>query len=306
MNAHTRRFQAGTITGISAGLLATVSWSAMNVVIKHKIGSELHPAVVSFGLFFSALTTLTPFSFVLWKTHTRDRPAFRLPRPPIVACAARTGASLLFVYATRTISATQTTMYTRLNPIWVCAILFFIDRDRIKRSSLLGGALSFLGIYVILGGWDKALSLSTKVVWGSMAALLCGLCQAIFAVSLKRGASKAPSAGLAHKIQFTTALIGVCLLMTLPFAILFFPADMPDPGGVIWIWIGGAIFNACAYVLYYWCLTLVPEILAVVILSLTLPFTMLIEKAFYGIETPPSLVVGALLVVCGILYVAKS
>ncbi|MGD9100900.1 MAG: DMT family transporter, partial [Anaerolineae bacterium] len=285
-------FQAGTIAGISAGLLATGAWSALNVVIKHKIGDALHPAVVSFGLFLAALTALMPLSFIFWQTGPRERSAYRLPWPPLSACVARVGASLTFVYAVRYISATQTTIYARLNPIWVCAILFFVDRERVKRSSLLGGALSFLGVYVILGGLDAPATLSKRVVWGSVAALSCGFCQAVFSVALKRGASSTPSTGLAHKVQFTTALIGVCLLMTLPFAVRFFPGEAPAPGVVTWIWIGGALFNACAYVLYYWCLTLVPEILAVVILSLTIPFTMLIEKAFYGIETPSSLVIG--------------
>ena len=117
-------------------------------------------------------------------------------------------------------------------------------------------------------------------------------------------AARAPVTGLEGKLRFTFSLLGMCFLLTLPFALLLFPRVSLDPNVLLWIWIGGAVFNAFAYLLYYWCLTLVPEILAVVILSLTTPFTLLIEKAFYGIATPPSLLLGAVLVVSGILLVA--
>ena len=292
-----RLLQGNTLAGVTAGLLATGSWSALNVITKYKIGSDLHPVLVSSGLFLSALTTLGPLSLLLWR---RRNGPFRLPRPPLLSSVARTGAGLTFVYAVRTISATQTTIYARLSPIWVLAILFLTNRDRIKASSLVGSVLAFGGVYVIVGGFDA----TQGAVWGSVAAVLTGMFQAIFTVSLKRDSARVPSTGLEGKLRFTLSLLGMCFLLTLPFALLLFPRASLDPNVLLWIWIGGAVFNAFAYLLYYWCLTLVPEILAVVILSLTIPFTLLIEKAFYGIATPPSLLLGAVLVVSGILLVA--
>jgi drug/metabolite transporter (DMT)-like permease len=293
----TKILQGNTLAGLVAGLLATSSWSALNVITKYKIGTGLHPVLISSGLFLSALTTLSLLSVLLWKR--RDEP-YRLPKPPLVSSLARTGAALSFVYAVRTISATQTTIYARLSPIWVLVILFFTNRDRIKLGSLSGSVLAFTGVYVIVGGFDGA----QGVVWGSVAAIASGIFQAIFSVSLKRESAQAPATGLEGKLRFTLSLMGACFLLTLPFALLLLPRQMPDANVLLWIWIGGAVFNAFAYLLYYWCLTLVPEILAVVILSLTIPFTLLIEKALYGIETPPALLLGALLVVCGILLVA--
>jgi drug/metabolite transporter (DMT)-like permease len=293
----TERLQGNTVTGVIAGLLATGSWSALNVITKYKIGAELHPVLISSGLFLSALTTLGLLSILLWRRHNGP---YRLPRPPLVSSLARTGAGLSFVYAVRTISATQTTIYARLSPIWVLAILFLTNRDRIKAPSLFGSVLAFAGVYVIVGGFDG----TQGVVWGSVAAVLSGLFQAIFTVSLKRDSARAPATGLEGKLRFTLSLLGIGFLLTVPFVLLLFPRQSPDPNVLLWIWIGGAVFNGFAYLLYYWCLTLVPEILAVVILSLTIPFTLLIEKAFYGIETPPALLLGALLVVSGILLVA--
>jgi drug/metabolite transporter (DMT)-like permease len=293
----TRLLQGSTLAGIITGLLATGSWSALNVVTKYKIGTDLDPVLISSGLFFSALTTLAPLSVLVWK---RRGGPYRLPKPPLVSSLARIGAGLCFVYAVRTISATQTTIYARLSPIWVLAILFFTNRDRIKPGSLFGSVLAFSGVYVIVGGFDGA----QGVVWGSVAAIMSGLFQAIFTVSLKRDSARVLETGLQSKLRFTISLLGACFLLTMPFALLVFPRQIPDASVFLWIWIGGAIFNACAYLLYYWSLTLVPEILAVVILSLTIPFTLLIEKALYGIETPPDLLLGALLVVCGILLVA--
>ena len=297
MTDWTKRFQGNTLAGALAGLLATGSWSGLNVITKYKIGADLHPVLISSGLFLSALTTLGPLSVLLWRK--RQGP-YRLPRPPFVSSLARTAAGLSFVYAVRTISATQTTIYARLSPIWVLAILFLTNRDRVKPSGIFGSLLAFAGVYVIVGGFDA----TQGVVWGSVAAVLTGIFQAIFTISLKRDSVRAPAAGLGGKLLFTMSLLGMCFLLTAPFAILLFPRVSPDPNVLLWIWIGGAVFNAFAYLLYYWCLTLVPEILAVVILSLTIPFTLLIETAFYGIATPPALLLGAVLVVCGILLVA--
>jgi drug/metabolite transporter (DMT)-like permease len=292
-------FQGSTLAGIIAGLLATGSWSALNVIIKYKIGTDLHPALISSGMFLSALTTLAPLSVLFWKR--RDGP-YRLPKPPLVSSLARTGAVLALVYAVRTLSATQTTIYTRLSPIWVLAILFFTNRDRVNPGSLAGSVLAFTGVYVIAGGFGGA----QGVGWGSVAAIASGFLQAVFTVTLKRASVRVPATGLEGKLRFVLSLMGVCFLLTVPFALLVFPGQMPDASILLWIWMGGAMFNAFAYLLYYWCLTLVPEILAVVIVSLTIPFTLLIEKAFYGIETPPALLLGALLVVCGILLVARG
>jgi drug/metabolite transporter (DMT)-like permease len=297
MTNKVRPFQSSTLTGLIVGLLATGSWSALNVITKHKIGTDLHPVLISSGLFLSASTTLAPVSMLLWK---RRNGPYRLPKPPLVSSLARIGAGLCFVYAVRTISATQTTIYARLSPIWVLAILFVTNQDRIKPGSLFGAAMAFTGVYVIVGGFDG----TPGAVWGSVAALASGLFQAIFTVSLKRESARMPGAGPEDRLRFTLSLMGVCFLLTAPFALLFLPHRMPDVDVLLWIWIGGALFNASAYLLYYWCLTLVPEILAVVTLSFTVPFTLLIEKALYGIETPPALLLGALLVVCGILFVA--
>ena len=298
MSSWARLFRGNTLVGLFAGLLATVSWSALNVIVKYRMGSELHPVVITSGLFLSALTTLAPLSVVLSK---KRNPSYRWPKPPLISSLARAGAALSFLYAVQTISATQTTIYARLSPIWVLIILFFTNRDRIKLGSLFGSVLAFTGVYVIVGGFDGALG----AVRGSVAAILSGLFQAIFTVSLKRESAQGSAAGLDGKLRFTLMLMGTCSLLTAPLTLLVFPRQMPDPDVLLWIWIGGAVFNAFAYLLYYWCLTLVPEILAVVVLSLTIPFTLLIEKAFYNIETPPSLLLGALLVVCGILIVAS-
>jgi drug/metabolite transporter (DMT)-like permease len=298
MSSWTKLLRGNTLVGLFAGLLATGSWSALNVITKHKMGSELHPVIITSGLFLSALTTLAPLSVVL---SIRRYQSYHWPKPPFISSLARTGAALSFLYAVRTISATQTTIYARLSPIWVLAILFFTNRERIELGSLFGSVLAFTGVYVIVGGFGAA----SGAVWGSVAAILSGLFQAIFTVSLKRESAQVSATGLDGKLRFTLVLMGVCFLLTAPLTLLVFPRQMPDPDVLIWIWIGGAVFNAFAYLLYYWCLTLVPELLAVVVLSLTIPFTLLIEKAFYGIETPPSLLLGALLVVCGILFVAS-
>jgi drug/metabolite transporter (DMT)-like permease len=297
VSSWTKLLRGSTFAGIIAGFLATGSWSALNVITKYKIGTDLHPVLISSGLYLSALTTLGPLSLLLW---TRRNEPYRLPRPPLISSLARTGAGLSLIFAVRTISATQTTIYARLSPIWVLAILFLTNRDRIKASSLVGSVLAFAGVYVIVGGFGA----TQGVVWGSIAALLSGLFQAIFTVSLKKDSARAPVTGLEGKLRFTLSLLGMCFLLTVPFALLLPPRVSPDPNILLWIWIGGAVFNAFAYLLYYWCLTLVPEILAVVILSLTIPSTLLIEKAFYAIATPPTLLLGALLVVAGIVLVA--
>jgi hypothetical protein len=74
---------------------------------------------------------------------------------------------------------------------------------------------------------------------GTVAGISAGLLStgAWSALNVVMKHNKGQAFQLAGWRAFTTALIGVCLLMTLPFAVRFFPGEAPAPGVMTWIWI---------------------------------------------------------------------
>ena len=292
------------LTLVGAALL----WASINVILKHVSGTDLHPIGVSCLLYLSALVVLVPVLAVARRQRTGN--AQRLGffrRANLIAGLAKAGETLFFVYAVKSISATQTTMLTKLSPVWVYLLLIVLYRERLRMLRLIGALLSVAGVYVLLGGVGDLLSPSGPALLGSIFAILSGLSFAVFSVSLEKDPSAEGSGNTIDGLQATVSFLGSALLFMLPFGIAFFPGRLPSLSDLLWIFLAGGVFTGATYFLYYTALTQLSSLLAVVMLSLIVAFTMLLEFLFLGTATlTVSFGIGAVVILLGVLLVANQ
>ena len=294
------------VSGMLFAVVASMLWSVTNVIIRHLV-AELHPVVIGAGLYFSALTFIVPLYMVLW---SRDDgpclPLWRQPRPRLVVVLAKVGDTLGFIHAVVYISATQTTILSKLNAVWTFLILFLFYRREVGFWSLVGSVVTFAGVYVIVGGAQVEVTFTPGVLLGFGLAIFCGLSMAVFSVALGKDPAAAVPVSMAQQLRFTSSLLGMVLLFLLPFALMLLPDRWPSADQLFWLWFGGAFCLGLVYYCYNGALQRISSLLVVVIAALTIPFTLLLERAFFEVEVTHSLVAGALLIVGGMIAVSKE
>ena len=89
----------------------------------------------------------------------------------------------------------------------------------------------------------------------------------------------------------------------LPFGLAFVPNTLPDTSDILWLLLAGGLFTNLTYYLYYSALTWISSLLAVVLISFTVLFTVMLEQLFLVISVlTVSFVAGAVLILTGVLF----
>ena len=290
--------------GILYLLVAALLWSTLNVILRHVVGAGLHPFVVSSGLYLSAVLVLAPISFLL---NIRSVPTLRgmlKRRPGLIVGLSKAGETISFIYAVKYITATQTVLLTKLNSVWTYLILWVLYRGDVRPIGLLGGLVAFSGVYLILG---EEGGIRAESMLGSALAICSGLIFSVFSVSLEKDRSGKLSEGLRERLAFTTAFLTYALVLMLPMGIWFLPAEMPRVSDVLWIAVGGGVLLSATYCFYYAALTRLSSLQTVVTLSLTVPFTLFLERLFLEESViSATFVVGGVLIVAGAVVAMKA
>jgi|GEM_PF-1684640 len=293
------------VASLSMLVVAAILWAAINTILKHVGQTNLHPVGVSCLLYVSALSVLVPAHVVLRNRHTGGLKPLLFFRPANLAAGlSKACETLFFVYAVRAISATHATMLTKMSPVWVYLILVIFFRVKLRMVQLLGVACAVAGVAILLGGAGTLRRLGEGTALGAVFAILSGLSFACFSVVLKKAPSFQSSLSARDRLQSTVTFLGSALLFMLPLGIIFLPSRVPRFTDCLWIYIAGSVFTGSAYFLYYTALTQLSSLLAVVMLSLIVVFTMLFEHCFLGIATlTPAFAAGAAAIVLGVLFV---
>ena len=89
----------------------------------------------------------------------------------------------------------------------------------------------------------------------------------------------------------------------LPFGLAFLPETLPERSDILWLMLAGGIFTSLTYYLYYSALTRISSLLAVVLLSFTVLFTLTLEQLFLDISVlTASFLIGAVLILSGVFF----
>lgn len=295
------------VTGIALVSAATLMWAGVNVIIKHLVTARIHPIVVSCGLYVSALTTLVPIYYLLRETTTRATSSLlSRPWPSAKIWLAKAAETLCFVYAVKFITATEATTLSKSNAFWTFAILFVFYRREVGGWSFVGSLVTFLGVYVLVGGLGGLTALTVERGWGVGLALASGMAMAVFSVGLNKDPRAPDDQAIPEKIRYTALIIlAVSLFLLIPSAIVW-SGHLPPWSDIAWLWIAGGIGIGAVYYLYYLALRRISSLLGVAIVSLTIPATLVLENIFFDVALGPPFIVGALLIICGVISVSKG
>jgi drug/metabolite transporter (DMT)-like permease len=283
-------------------LAAALLWGGINVIVKHLAIRNLNPLVLSCVLYFFAVVVLIPVSYLLWRAGgVRSTSFWKFRRPGILIGATKAAETLCFISAVSFISATQTTLLTKLNSVWTFLILFVLYRTEVRISNLLGVMLSFLGVYLVLG--DGFSSLDSNMISGASLAILGSLGFAIFSVALSKDPGANAPMDVGERFRYTSSFLAMAFLFMLPFGLAFLPDSLPESADLMWLAVAGGVFTSLTYYLYFNALTRISSLLAVVLLSFTVLFTLVLEQVVLGISVlSNSFIAGAILIFSGVLF----
>ena len=288
--------------GVVQLLMAAFLWGSINVIMKHLSIRNLNPLVLSCVLYLFSVAVLIPVSYLVWRTRRKGDTSFwRFRRPGLLIGATKAAETLCFISAVSFISATQTTLLTKLNSVWTFFILLIFYRSEVRAINLLGVILSFLGVYLVLG--EGLGAMDPNMVSGASLACLGSLGFAIFSVALSKDPAANAKMDVAEKLRYTSAFLTRALFFMLPFGLAFLPETLPERSDILWLMLARGIFTSLTYYLYYSALTRISSLLAVVLLSFTVLFTLTLEQLFLDISVlTASFLIGAVLILSGVFF----
>ncbi|VVE68752.1 multidrug DMT transporter [Pandoraea captiosa] len=185
-------------------LLAVSIWAGNAIVGKLAAGA-IPPGTIAFDRWLIAFLVLTPFvAKRVWQYRATIRT--QLPRLALLGLLGMATCQGLAYYAASFTSATNIGILLSLVPLLTLLIGVALFRDLPSRRAMLGVAISFAGIVLVIGKGDPRALLSQGVGRGDAMMLVAALSVAAYGVLLKRWASALPTFTSIY-VQMAFALI---------------------------------------------------------------------------------------------------
>lgn len=277
--------------------LLAVIWGSSFLLIKIA-GEDLTPAQIAFGRL-----TLGALVLGLVLLVTRQRlPKFGPLWGHLAVAGLLTNAIpfTLFAVGEQHLSSVLAGLWNATTPLWAVGAAVVLMRERPTRGSLVGIAIGFAGVILLLAPWHD---LEVRDLMSHLAFFVAAGCYGIGAPYMRRFVSHSDESGIAlSAVQLSCAAL--MLLVVVPFA-----GGMPgtmDAGTVASITALGALGSGFAYALMYGVIRVAgPTIASTVtyampVVSTTLGVVVLDEALTWN------LLVGGVVVIIGVLYGARA
>ncbi|WP_106746642.1 DMT family transporter [Yoonia maritima] len=276
---------------VGAVLLAACLWGTTGTVQTLLPGDREPVAVGALRLAFGAL-----FLLGLAVANRESRKAFHLlpPAEVVIAGIAIGGYNLLFFYA---VSLSGVGIGTALTigsaPLWATLWEIFVGRKLPGKMRTAGQCVSIIGV----GMLGLVGTTAEGSVFGIILALGAGACYACYSLATSRMTQRAPTTTIA------AATFSIAAVITLP-ALLFVPLGwLADPSAWVGVVFLGFVATGLAYAFYTWGLMHIAASTAVT-LALAEPVTAWLLATFFVGETATmQSVIGAVLVLLGLIIV---
>jgi S-adenosylmethionine uptake transporter len=151
--------------------------------------------------------------------------------------------AFLFFWGIGRVPLAQAIALTFIAPLLALLLASLFLHERIGSRSILGSAIAFGGVVVIVFGQASA-KLGPGVLLGTAAIICSALSYAVNIVLMRQ---QALAAGPFEINFFQSAVVMTLWLVVLPFA------GVPDWPGAQWLWIGiAAVLSTCGTLLFAW------------------------------------------------------
>ncbi|MGB0987891.1 MAG: DMT family transporter [Pseudoalteromonas spongiae] len=150
---------------------------------------------------------------------------------------------VLFGYAVLTLSAGVTSILNAMTPMFGALVAYFWLKDKLTLSGMLGLALGFIGVYILM--FDKITAPSGNYLLPTIAVLGATICYGISANYTKKVLGNVKPLALAAGSQISSTI------MLLPFGLYFIPQTMPSNEAIFAIIALGIFCTGFAYILFF-------------------------------------------------------
>jgi drug/metabolite transporter (DMT)-like permease len=159
-------------------------WAGNGIVSKLAVG-VFSPAALAWSRWMVAALVLTPFlAHRAWRERRKLRAGFS--KLAVLALLGMVLNQTFGYYAAQTLGATEIGLMMGLTPLMTVLLSIWLLRERPTWGALLGGAISILGLAILLGQGDPARLLTQGIHIGSVYMLLSAATYALYSVLLKR------------------------------------------------------------------------------------------------------------------------
>ncbi|AKC70419.1 DMT family transporter [Pandoraea oxalativorans] len=224
-------------------LLAVCIWAGNAIVVKLAAGA-IPPGVIAFDRWFVAFVALTPFVAThVWRHRSTIRT--HLPKLALMGLLGMAACQGIAYYAAGFTSATNIGILLSLVPMLTLLLGATLFRDVPSRRAMLGVAISFAGILLVIGKGDPRILLSQGVGHGDLLMLVAALSIAGYGILLKRWANLLPTFTSLY-VQMAFALVFLMPGFLLEPAMTY---SAPNVAMVLYAAIPGSIIAPYAWML---------------------------------------------------------
>lgn len=281
----------------AALLTLCVTWGLTYVVIKVGLRSSTPEAFATLRVLFGGIV-LCGIALVSRRPFPRT---WRVQRKLAILGVLNVGgfAGLLNV-GLLSVSAGESSLLVYTQPLWIAVLAAVFLRERLTHRRLLGLALGFAGVLVVLGPQAQASHPGTWWAYGAL--ILAALSWAVASIYYR-------SEPLPIDQYWMTGL--QCFYGAVPIALAWWlleAAAVPRVGwGLLWtVAFAGALSSGLAYLLWYWMLRRREATLVGIAVFLVPPFAVLFGGVFLGERPSLNLVAGTAMVLLGLAITRKS
>jgi len=268
---------------------------AGNLVLGRALGPVFPPVSLAVGRWVVALAALAPF--IGWQAW-RERHLLARHWVLIAACGAFgiAGYNALGYLALQTVSATSVAFINSTLPLMVPIAAAMLGVERVTRRSLLGIAISFVGVAWIVARGDLASLAALRFDGGELLVLVAVANYAVYSVLLRwKPAAIDP-------LVFLAATMAAGLVVLMPFWAIEIargariPIDPASVGAVLYIGVFASLF---AFILWSRCVAMLGATVTGVSFHLVALFTALLAFLVLGEPVRAFHVAGIALILLG-------
>ena len=295
----TERSRKDYVLGVAYSLLCALLWSLSYISLSY-VSPKANLLAVNIVLLGSA----SLFLLVFWSAaeYCRAQRGRGQPRPidwksisPWIVVLTNLASFLLFIYALRFVSASQTISLQKTNPLFIALLTLIWLRKKPSKFSLSAVVLVVFGAILILAN-DQFRFDDSNNITGSVIALLAGLSFAVFSVGIEKIEQE--------EVSFMRGLGFMSMVFLLSYiglvTIGYFEGDSPSfDKGTVGILILNGLRVAIVYGLYQAAIRRIGALLASVVVALEVPFTMVWDWRLLDHVPGTRLVFGAVAILIG-------
>lgn len=271
--------------------LPPLFWAG-NLVLGRALANSYPPVSLAVGRWFIALVVLAPFvAAKAWHQRSLLRQNWLL----ILLCGAFgiAGYNALGYLALQTVPAASVAFLNSSLPLMVPLAAFALGVERVRKVTILGIAISFVGVAWIVARGNLADLAHIGFAAGEPLVLIAVANYALYSVLVRR------KPGELDALVFLASTMVAGLGVLLPFWIweLASGAKIPfDPGAVVYIGVFASLF---AFILWNRCVTMLGPSVTGASFHLVALFTAVLAFLVLGEPVAGFHIIGAALILCG-------